>query len=71
MGCDGCLKAATKRKPVASVSVMFAGDTENVITFDAHDNECIRRYFSRINKEIRAAQKAERDATKNGPVRKK
>ncbi len=63
MGCDGCQKAATARRPVRAVVVTINDAAQHVITFDAHDFECIRRYFSRLNKAAKETAKTEREAS--------
>lgn len=64
LGCDGCLKPATKRKPVVTVEIPAVSDVTTSGSIDVHDAECIRRYYSRVNKEAREAAKAARAAEK-------
>lgn len=74
MGCDGCRKAATARRPVHAVVLTVDGDADMQLQFDAHDNECIRRFFSHTNKvakDAAKAQRAEPDDTPRGKPAKK
>lgn len=68
MGCDGCQKAATARRPVKRLSDVSLGDDLILSAIDLHDMECLRRFLSRVNKERREAAKAERQA-KDSPSR--
>lgn len=70
MGCDGCLKAATKRRPVTLWGIIKYAtpdsplDRDVTLAFDAHDLECVRRWVSRENKRVRAEAKDAKDAVK-------
>ena len=70
LGCDGCLKAATARRPVDKVSIYGETVVPDTLEIDVHDMECIRRYFSRTNKASRDAAKAAK-AAENKPAKKR